>query len=170
VQKKEALQQIVNNPASSDAERREAQAELDAAKPTPSPLENELLFQHHAACLADVEHLSVHEFCAAQRFSVDADALYLKWLSVSPVAKNKMRQMQKYLEKYFVESYDNMLARYRHGLDSGGDMNALDKDALAFYRNWVDSAVMPEAMKPKIRQLIAALTARTGGRHDGESR
>ena len=169
-----ALRSFITD-SSNPTERQQAQAavnslEGDHTEYMPCPLENEILSEYHAASLADVQYHDIHEFCTSHKFSADSQNLFMKWLEVSPVAQKKMRQMQKHLENYFIESYDNMLARYRHGLDTGGDMNALEREALAFFRNWVDSAVTPEPMKPKIRQLIAALAARTGGRHDAEGR
>jgi hypothetical protein len=177
VSEREAALAVLRNLTSDGSgpeERQQAQAAVNSLEGNhpeskPCPLENELLFAYHTATLADVQHHEIHEFCTSHKFSADVDNLYLKWLTVSPVAQTKMRQMQKSLEAYFLESYETMVVRYKHGLDTGGDMSPLNKEALAFYRSWVDSVVMPEAMKPHFRQLIAALAARTGGHHDHQS-
>jgi hypothetical protein len=174
VQNKEKLQHIIDDPATSASERQEAQREIDAQYAEPEsaliPLEAELLYEYHAATLADVQYHDIAEFCAAHKQSADADALYMKWLGVSPVARKKMRQMRKHLENYFLECYDSLLTRYKSGLDTGGDMNALDKEALAFYRTWIDSSIVPEEMRPHFQQLIAAFSARTEGHHDTQNR
>jgi hypothetical protein len=78
--------------------------------------------------------------------------------------------MRKHLEHYLLASYDSLLARYKAALDSGGDLNAVNREALAFYRGWADSAVTPEAMKPYFREMIAVLCARCEGHHDNQSR
>lgn len=174
MQNKEILQQIINNPASSDAERREAQSEIDAAYSEPEsaliPLEAELLYEYHAATLADVQYHDIAEFCVAHKQSADADALYMKWIGLSPVARKKMREMRKHMENYFLEGYDRLIARCKKGLDTGGDVNTLNREALAFFRNWVDSTIVPDAMKPHFRELIAAFSACTEGHHDSQSR
>jgi hypothetical protein len=165
VQNKEKLQQIVDDPTTSDAERAEAQRELDANHTGPetavdSRLENELLFEYHAASLVDVQHFDLHAFCAARKFSADADKLYFKWLKVSPVARQKMQQMRKHLENYFLESYDRMLARYRAALDRGSDVGQVNREALKFYRDWVDSSITPEELRSPFRELITVLASR----------
>ena len=174
MQNKEKLQHIIDDPATSPSERQEAQREIDAHYAEPEsaliPLEAELVYEYHAATLADVQWHDIAEFCAAHKNSADADALYMKWLGVSPVAQKKLLQMRKHLQNHFIESYDHMLARYKSGLDTGGDMNALNREALEFYRDWLDSGIIPEALKPHFQQLIAALSARTEGHHDSKNR
>jgi len=172
---KEKLQQIVDDENSSDTERAEAQAELDANHSVPETavdarLEDQLLFEYHAASLADIQHHDLHAFCTSLKFSPAAQNLYMRWLSVSPVAQSKLKEMNRHLRNYLLASYDTMLARYRASLDRGSDMNAENREALAFYRNWTDSCVTPEELKPHFREMIAALSARCEGHHDSQSR
>jgi hypothetical protein len=168
-----ALRSLITD-GSDPAERQQAQVavkSLEGNRPeyTPCPLENELLYEYHAATLADVQYHDIHEFCVSHKLSADSDKLYMKWLSVSPVARKKMQQMRKHFENYFLESYDSLLTRYKSGLDSGGDMSALNKEALEFYRDWLDSGIIPEELQPEIRQLIVALSAHTEGHHDNQN-
>jgi hypothetical protein len=152
-------------------ERAEALRELDADHSVPETavdtrLENELLFQYHCATLADIQHHDLHAFCTSLKFSAAAQSLYMRWLEVSPVAQYKMREMKKHLRSHMLAGYDAMLKRYKEALDGGGDMNAANREAWKFYRDWVDSAVTPEELKPHFRQLIAALAARCEGHYD----
>jgi hypothetical protein len=155
------------------AERQQARAALDSLEggdpeDAPCPLENEVVVAYHAASLAEIPHHFLHEFISEHRGNADVDRLYQKWLRVSPVARQKMQQMRKHLENYFLAGYDIMLTRYRAALDGGGDINSANRDALQFYRTWADSCVTPAELKPHSRQLIAALAARCEGHHDKE--
>jgi hypothetical protein len=163
-----ALRSLITD-GSDPAERQQAQAAINSLESdhpetaVDTRLENELLSEYHAAMLADIQYPDIHAFCSKLKFSEAAQNLYMKWLSVSPVAQKKMQQMRKHLQNYFIESYDNMLARFKNGLDSGGDMNALNREALAFYRDWIDSGIIPEELQLQLRQLMAALSARCEG-------
>lgn len=160
---------------SDEAERRQSQTALNSLEgnhpetAADAELENQLLFQYHAATLGDVQHHDLHAFCSGLRFSAAAQNLYMKWLSVSPVAQSKMTGMKKHLRSHMLAGYDAMLKRYKEALDGGGDMNAANLEAWKFYRDWVDSGVTPEELKPHFRQLIAALAARCEGQHDRQS-
>lgn len=152
-------------------ECRQAQAavnSLDGNHPqdAPCPLESELLFAYHCATLGDVQHCHLHEFLSEHRGNPDADRLYQKWLSVSPAAQSKLKEMKRHLQNYFLAGYDLLLARYKAALDAGSDMVAANREALTFYRSWADSVILPEPMKPHFQEMIAALAARCGGQRD----
>lgn len=164
--KKETLQQIISNPASSDAERQEAQAairdieSLDDTLTSPAldQLVQELVHDAHVPTLGEVPHHTVHQFLAGLGITTpDADSLYQRWLHESPVAQRKMKQMQVHLANCFFDQQETLAARLQSATAKGLDTSVVRKEMKRLYQNWVDSAIFKE--HPEIRLMMRDVIA-----------
>jgi len=166
VQKKETLQKIISNPASSGAERQEAQAairELESLDDGPTSLAlnhlvQQLLRDARVSTLGEVPHHTVHQFLAELGIAtLDADSLYQRWLHESPVAQRKLKQMEVHLANCFFDQQEALAARLQSATALGLDVSVIRKEMKKLYQGWVDSSIFNK--HPEIRQMMRDVIA-----------
>ena len=166
------LQAVLNNPAISLAARRAAECELaallgldsvqkpDAGHADLSPTEESCLRSAHANTLAEVDHIALHKFCSEElRWNNSAFTLWEKWMSVSPVAEARCRDMANYMREYFWERYDGLLARLRDAITEKRDATLLRMEIREFFEDWASSTVLPASIKKVLTAVAGALVS-----------
>src|SRR6266851_3707417 len=105
------LQAILNDGASTPAEKAAAQAALDGqADPA---LEAELLQATRKQELASVPYHDMSAFCDAHCFSAPARELFERWLCTSALGRKGIERAAEYLRKHDFEEWDGAAREWK---------------------------------------------------------